>query len=75
MGLLAFSPEGRAQAGDKEAEQVLPHLENGTGGVSRAVAKHCFHFFVCFLGGLGKVHGHPQAAAVTAIKKRASYIF
>lgn len=26
--------------------------------------------FVCFAGGLGKVHGHPQAAAVTVVKKR-----
>lgn len=72
MGLLAPSPEGREQAGDKEAEQVLLHLENGTGGVSRAVAKYCFHLFVCFVGGLGKVHGHPQAAAVTAVRKRES---
>lgn len=60
MGLLALSPEGREQAGDKVAEQVLLHLENGTEGISRAVAKHCFHLFICFAGGLGKVHEHPQ---------------
>ena len=34
-----------------------------------------FHLFVCSVGGLGKVHGHPQAAAVTAVKKGASHIF
>lgn len=72
MGLLAVSPEGREQARDKEAEQVLLHLENGIEGVSRAVAKQRFHLFVCFLGGLEKVHGHPQAAAAIAVKKRES---
>ena len=47
MGLLALSPEGREQAGDKEAEQVLLRLENGTEGVRRAVAEH--FSFVCLL--------------------------
>lgn len=70
MGLLVPPPAGREQGRNKAAEQALLHLENGAEGVSRAVAKRCFHLFVCFAGGLGKVHGHPQAAAVTVVKKR-----
>lgn len=53
MELLPLSPEGRKQAGDKEGEQVLWHLENGTEGVSRAVSKHHFLLIVCFVEGWG----------------------
>lgn len=55
MEQLPLSPEGRKQAGDKEGEQVLWHLENGTEEVSRAVSKHHFLLIVCFVEGWGCV--------------------